>query len=314
MKYDREVQELVARVGEVVTLSTLEKAGLPKHIVQLGMRGGWVRLLPSIWLTHAGPPTFNHWVEAALHYYGPAAVIGGQAAMFLYDLIDEPPNEIEVWISPSRSISAPKGSRVIPRRDKAGRVQRAIRGSGVVLPADALCDYLDLTGHVNDAAARVIDFRKRMPQMVESALEVFAFRKRLKHRAVAVELLTCLPPFDSVLEYRWVKDVEEAHGIEPAERQWHGPHRFIWDGVWHRHAHTLELDGLAYHSGEHAVSRDSAKDRAAIAAGYTPLHFGYRDVARRACYTAYDLLNLIPGLGGGRGCRPSCPVNHLGRS
>ena len=309
MKYDREVQELVGRVGEVVTLSTLEKAGLPKHIIHLGIRAGWVRLLPAIWLTHAGPPTFNHWVEAALHYYGPNAAIGGKAAMFLHKLIDQPPAEIEVWIDPSRSVSKPKGSCITPRRDKGGRVQRALPGEGVVIPADAMCDYLDQLTDSNEAASRVIDFRKRMPWMVESTLELIAIRKRLKHREITKELLTCKPPYDSVLEYRWVKDIEEAHGIEPAERQWRGPQRFIWDGVWHRHKHTLELDGLAHHSDAKAIARDSAKDRAAIAAGYTPLHFVYKDVFHRACYTAMDLLNLIPGLEGAHGCRPTCPVS-----
>lgn len=314
MKYDDEIAGITKRVGKVVTLKTLERAGLPAHLLKLGIRAGWKRLLPGVWLTANEEPTFDQWLQAGLFYYGPNAAIGGEAALHHYGLVSNPPQEIEIWVHPTRSLARPKGSRFKPRRDHGTRISSANHDLGLVSPAVALADYLNTTVDQLDAAAKTIMFRKTFPGLADNAVATIAERRGQKHRVMARDLLTCTPPFDSVLEFGWVQQIEQAHGIEAAQRQWRGPQGFIWDGVWHHLHHTLELDGLAHHSGTDAVSRDSRKDRAAISAGYIPLHYGYSDVFHQPCMTTLNLLKLVPGLKGGHGCRRGCPVGVMVRN
>lgn len=280
-----------------------------KHETQRGKRTGWTRLLPGVWFSGPGSPSLSDWVNAAKLYYGDHIGIGGAAGLILNGVQMREPHLIEVWLPPRKSLAKVEGSRLVPRRDKLDRLERINTQTNATSPGDALADLLNTTTELTDAASAVINTRRAFARYSEQIADMLSLRTRLRHRKVAKELLTCTPAFDSVLEYFWVKQVEAPHGIPPAQRQWRGPKQYIWDGVWKKYKHTLELDGRAFHSGEKAITRDSAKDRAAISAGYTPLHFGFQDVMSQPCMTALQLVRLVPGMKG-QGCRPGCPVER----
>lgn len=281
-----------------------------KALLQRGKRAGWTRLLPGIWLTQSPPATFMDWVQAAKLYYGERIGFGGAAGLVLVGVTIDEPYLIDVWIKPGLSTAPMRDSRLHVRRDHLNRLARIHPQTQAIAVGDALADMLNTTENLEMATAAIIHTRKRFPARADAILQTVVQRQRQRHRALAHELLTVQPAFDSVLEYAWVNQVEHPHGILLAQRQWKGPNGYIWDGVWHQHHATLELDGKAFHSGEQAVTRDSAKDRAALAYGYTPIHFGYSDVMRHPCATAFQLLRLIPGLlTTSKPCNPRCPLN-----
>ncbi|WP_336249377.1 hypothetical protein [Stomatohabitans albus] len=278
-----------------------------KLLLQRGKRAGWTRLMPCIWLTAPGPATFMDWVHAAKLYYGEHIGIGGAAGLCLSGVNLREPQHIDIWLPPHRSVGRVTESRLLPRRDKLDRLSRINPRTNATSPGDALADVLNFTRVRAEAAAFVIATRRTFINTTGQIVNTVQTRSRQRHRSLAYELLTCQPAYDSVLEYQWVTQVETPHGIPNAQRQWRGPKEYVWDGIWSAFKTTLELDGKAYHSGINAITRDSAKDRAALAHGYTPIHFGYADVIHHPCATAAQLARLIPGMPHHQ-CEPSCPV------
>jgi very-short-patch-repair endonuclease len=119
----------------------------------------------------------------------------------------------------------------------------------------------------------------------------------------------------SVLEYRYMRYVERAHGLPRARRQVPASMR---EGTIHRdvlyreYGVAVELDGRAHHPGD-LRWQDLRRDNAAAADGIITLRYGWADVARRPCEVAVQVSAVLrrrgwPGRP--RPCGPSCPANH----
>jgi hypothetical protein len=115
----------------------------------------------------------------------------------------------------------------------------------------------------------------------------------------------------SLLEYRYVRDVERAHGLPAAQRQAradeHG--RVIYRDVRYRgYEVVVELDGRASHPDDQRW-RDQRRDNAAAAEGVVTLRYGWADVTERPCETAREIGTALARRGW-RGtmkrCGPGC--------
>jgi very-short-patch-repair endonuclease len=109
------------------------------------------------------------------------------------------------------------------------------------------------------------------------------------------ELLAALTDVDSgchsLLELRYLRDVERAHGLPPGQRQavrqrsggrW-------YDDVYYARFHTrVELDGRVAHPDE-SRWHDARRDNAAAVHGDMVLRYGWVDVVERPCRTAAEV-------------------------
>jgi len=168
----------------------------------------------------------------------------------------------------------------------------------------------DVCGWVTRAFARNLTDEARMRAAMRR-------RIKLRWRAELHELIAAAASGDhSVLEYRYDRDVERAHGLPEPVRQapfarpgGRGGRR---DRLYREYAVVVELDGRLAHPVE-AQWRDEARDRAAAAAGLQSLRYGWTDVRQHPCATAIEVAKVLRARGWGgwpRRCSPGCPVQR----
>jgi hypothetical protein len=152
-----------------------------------------------------------------------------------------------------------------------------------------------------------------------TAARALGRRARIPRRAELRELLGdaglgC----SSVLEWRYLSDVERAHGLPAAERQHRRPRPggAVFDDVRYAgYEVRVELDGRAAHPDE-ARWRDLRRDNAAVQEGDAVLRYGFAAVVERSREVARqvaEVLRLNGWADGPRPCRPECAAaNTLG--
>jgi very-short-patch-repair endonuclease len=102
----------------------------------------------------------------------------------------------------------------------------------------------------------------------------------------------------SNLEYRYVRDVERAHGLPKAKRQARmsrGPslrRSQYLDNLYELFGVAVELDGAAHHLAEDRW-RDIRKDNVSAASGIVTLRFSWADVTRRGCAVAAGVAGAL---------------------
>jgi very-short-patch-repair endonuclease len=116
---------------------------------------------------------------------------------------------------------------------------------------------------------------------------------------------------NSVLEFRYVRDVERAHGLPESERQHRGSqhgHQVFRDVRYSKYGVLVELDGKASHPDEQRW-KDKHRDNAAAAEGWFSLRYSWADVHERACITASEVGMVLcrqGWTGNLRRCGPTC--------
>jgi very-short-patch-repair endonuclease len=115
----------------------------------------------------------------------------------------------------------------------------------------------------------------------------------------------------SMLELRYLRRVERAHGLPRGRRQ-HRRGRWCDDVEYDDFGVCIELDGRAAHPSEKAF-RDHRRDNATGLSGARVLRYGYVDVANRPCMVAREVAAVLRA-GGRRGqsraCGPGCVASR----
>ena len=140
-------------------------------------------------------------------------------------------------------------------------------------------------------------------------------RPRLRWRADLHELIVAAAGGDhSVLEFRYHRDVERAHGLPESARQvpfvTPAGRRGRRDRVYDEYGVVVELDGRLAHPAENQW-KDKARDNAAAAEGEQSLRYGWAQVKSQACATAVEVARVLRWHGWDGGptpCSPGCPV------
>jgi hypothetical protein len=119
----------VLRISQRGVLSRTQamQCGFTPNGVQHRLRRGgpWQRLLPGVYLTATGQPTWDQLQIAALLYAGPRGLITGPAALLSYQLQRSVPRFVDVLVPPERQCTSPGFVRV-------HRTRR--------MPTSAICD------------------------------------------------------------------------------------------------------------------------------------------------------------------------------
>ena len=268
----------------------------------------------GVYATFTGAPGRSAWLWAAVLSAGPGAVLSYETAAELHRLADKPTETIHVTVPHDRRVRAVEGVSL----HRSDRVVEAVQAHAypprtgveetVLDLAQAANSFDDVCGWVTRAIARNLTDEIGLRQAM-------TVRPRLRWRADLHELIVAAAGGDhSVLEFRYHRDVERAHGLPESSRQvpFTRPdgRRGFRDRLYTEYGVVVELDGRLAHPGENQW-RDKARDNAAAAEGKQSLRYDWMHVRWKACATAAEVARVLKRHGWDgrpRPCSPGCPV------
>jgi hypothetical protein len=302
-----------AQAGMVSRQQLLRDGTNRMTIVSKAKSGQWRPVHPGVYATFTGELTRQAELWAAVLYAGPGALLSHETAAEILGLTNRRAASIEVTVPSPRRVRAPRGV--------------TIHVSSVAYPQwrpfpgypphtffdETVIDLVDAAGHLDDAigwVTRALGKRMTSGPCLMAAMDA---RKRLRWRREITEFIAASAgEAESVLEYRYERDVVDAHGLPKADKQvtFTKPdgRKGRRDQAYARYKLLVELDGKQYHP-EDRRGDDQDRDNHAAATGSATLRYGWRDVTLRACESAAQLCTALRQRGY-QGtisrCSPSC--------
>jgi predicted transcriptional regulator of viral defense system len=283
-------------------------------IVERLKRQRWQQLFRGVYAAFSGPPPRETWLWAAVLRAGEGAVLSHQTAAELHGFIDYPADAIYLTVPSTRRV-ATRGLiiRMSGRVEQARQPNREPPRTSV---EETALDLAQLAPSFDDACGWITKACANRLTTEEKLRTALAVRKKMRWRTELDDVLTAAGSgIHSVLEYRYLRDVERAHGLPRSRHQV----RVVIDGqVAYRDAYyeeyqaAVELDGRLAHPDEER-SRDSRRDNQANARGVQTSRYGWRDVYADACETALTQAQILrrrgwPGTP--KPCSAGCPVGR----
>jgi hypothetical protein len=294
------------------------RAGLTLDLVRSRVRRHtWRPLLPGVYTMLTGAPGRSAQLWAAVLYAGPGALLSHETAAELDGLTDKPTEQIHLSIPGQRRVVARPGISV----HRSERALEAAQGHSfpprtrieetVLDLTQTAATFDDVCGWVTRAFARDLTDEARLSAAITQ-------RTKLRWRADLHELIVAAASGDhSVLEFRYERDVERAHGLPAPSRQvpfvGPGSRRGRRDRVYEAYAVVVELDGQLAHPDE-SKWQDKARDNVAAVGGKQTLRYGWTDVRWQPCATAAQVATVLRGHGWQgipRACSYGCLVPRL---
>jgi hypothetical protein len=251
---------------------------------------------------------------AAVLYAGEGAVLSHETAGELHNLLDQQDSLIHVTVRHGRQIRPVPGLVVHRSRRNAavglkfpeGQLPRANVEETILDVAEGMEKFDDVCALVTRAFARSLT----SAEFMRFAL---AQRQRQKWRGEIDELITAgAGGAHSVLEFRYDRDVEKAHGLPLSRHQVpftkKNGHRGYRDRVYEDYDVIVELDGKQTHTADKQWE-DKSRDNAAAEGGEQSLRYAWKDVRWNSCATALQIAGVLR-LRGWTGppvpCSPEC--------
>jgi hypothetical protein len=307
------LHELARVQAGIVTRQQALDSGVSRDAISWAVRKGtWRSVYLRVYATFSGPVDRPGLLWASLLYAGAGAALSHGTAAELLGLTDRRDARIYVTIPHGRRVIAPP-EMVIHKTRRTLPKWRFARGTPPhTMPEDTVIDLINTAKDLDEAAGWITAaFARRLTS--EYALrQALAARPRVRWRGQLDEVITLAAGgTHSVLEFRYDRDVERAHGLPPARRQARFTQgdgsRGFRDRYYQEFGRlVVELDGRQFHRDEH---RDRARDNQAIAGGGSTLRYDWAAVTGRPCETAAEVFAALRqrGYRGAlRPCSPSC--------
>ena len=316
------LEKLLRAQDGVVSRRQLVDLGASRNDVRrLVGRGKLVEVHPHVYVNHSGRPTRRQREWAAVLACAPAA-LHRESALDAHGMTRDRPSQanrdqpIHLLVDRHRRIVPPAGVTIERVGDRATWVQAHRR------PPRAAFDYalLKTAGDRGeaDAIALLSDAVHQGLTTAPRLVEVIAKLPRLPRRAILIEVLADVQAGTrSVLEQRYLRDVERAHGLPEGERQLRED---TASGVVQRDIRyaaqrtLIELDGAFGHRD--AVDRwaDLQRDLDAAMEDHLTLRPGWAQVLEpcRLAALVETVLRLRGWSGRALSCGPGCAVGDSG--
>ena len=294
----------------VVSRAQLQAAGVSDAVVRQRLRSRrWQTVHPGVYMTHTGPVGYDEHLVAALLYAGPEAAWSHYTAAEQFGLI-KPDDRRPVYVSvPWRRRVRARPNLVITR-DTHWEDRQAAVIPPRSRPAEAVLEIVGISGSLDAAAAVVAEACQSGRVSPDQILAALVGRHRLRHRAALGQILADVAQgAHSLLELRYLRDVERAHGLPAGQRQRAVDGEYT-DVAYAPYELVVELDGR-FHFAPRRRWRDLDRDNRAALRSEATLRYGWLDVTSRPCAAAVQVLQVMrrkdPNLPA-RACGPSCPV------
>ena len=299
----------------VISRPQLLDTGLSAQMIKRRLeRGRWQMLYRGVYAVFNGPPPRQAWLWAAVLRAGPGAVLSHLTAAELHGLIDSPADSIFVMIPSTRRIRAP--GIIVQMSGRIDEARQPNRQPPRTSVEETVFDLTELALNFDDACGWITRAVGRRLTTENKLRVAMSARKKMRWRAELGDVLAAAGDgIHSVLEYRYLRDVERAHGLPRSRHQV----RVVIDGkAAYRDAYydeyqlAVELDGRLAHPDDERW-RDSLRDNKASARGIQTTRYGWRDVYGHACETAVlqaQILRQRGWPGTPRPCSERCPVGR----
>ncbi len=291
----------------VIARGQAAAVGLDLAVIDTQLRGNrWRQLYRGVYATYTGNPPRRSQLWAGVLRAGPGAALSHHTAAELDGLTDRPSKIIHVTVGHERRVRIAAGDRhelapriVVHRSGRIDAIRHPVRTPPRTRAEETVVDLTQLSASFDDAfswLSRGCGRRLVTPQLVHTAV---GMRRRVRWRD---EILGALPLIadgvHSYLEYRYVRDVEQAHGLPTAERQAkfirgvRFPRSQYLDNLYEPFGVVVELDGSAAHLVEDRW-RDIHRDNFFATLGIMTLRFSWPDVTRRSCPVAVGVGDVL---------------------
>jgi len=301
--------------------------GLDLAAVDVLLRTGrWRPLYRGVYAAYTGEPPRESQLWAASLRAGPGAALSHHTAAELDGLTDRPTPLIHVTIARDRRVrfdggGPPAGGPrlVIHRADRIDDMRHPTRTPPRTRVAETVVDLTQLSASFDEAfgwLSRGVGRRLVTPELLHEAV---TRRSRVRWREEILGSLTLIGSgIHSNLERRYVRGVEQAHGLPAAERQVRFvrgaryPRSGYLDNLYTSFGVGVELDGSAAHPVEDRW-QDIHRDNFCARLGIVTLRFNWTDVTRRCCDVAADVSAVLRSRGWEGHPRPCGPACRLPR-
>jgi len=300
----------------VVTRQQALHAGLSGSAIRWKLkRGHWQPIYLGVYATFTGPISRQAQLWAAVLYAGEGAQLSHETAAELNGLTDRRSPLIHVTIPASRRVRRPKGVKIhiSAHIDGGARFPRGVIPH--TLAEETIVDLVNEAETLDDVIGWVTSAFGRRLTAEGPLRRTLSARGKLRWRGQLGEVVTAAAGgAHSLLEFRYDRDVERAHGLPSARRQvpFTKPDggRGFRDRCYAQYGLVVELDGKQAHP-EDQRGRDRRRDNDAAAGGGSTLRYDWDEVTRHACATAAQVAESLRRRGW-RGtfkpCSPRCLV------
>jgi very-short-patch-repair endonuclease len=311
-----------ARLGElarlqrgIVSRRQAIESGMSADAVKWAIVSGkWQQVYPGVYATFSGQASRHAQFWAALLFAGDDAILSHETAAELISLTDRKSAVISVTVPNARRVAAPRGIVIYRQRHRQLKWRFARGIPPHTLTEDTVIDLLNASAAFDDAVAWVTAAFARRLTSERMLRQAVAARSRVRWRGQLDDVITLAAGgTHSVLEFRYDRDVERAHGLPRATRQ--SPFikrdgsRGYRDRFYEHYGRlVIELDGRNYHLDE---TRDRTRDNQATATGGSTLRYTWTDVTSRSCETAAEVHRALRERGYPaplKPCSPACRV------
>lgn len=270
--------------------------GLTDAQIESRVHGGrWQRLYGGVYATYNGTPTRAGTLWAVLLRAGRGAVLSHETAAELAGLVDQPSKLVHVTVPAHRRI-APIPGAVVHISTRIDRSRHPTRKPQQTRVEETVLDLTQQARSLDDALGWAAIAAGRRLTTAQRLLAAMVRRPKLRWRAeLAAALGDVGSGCHSLLELRYLRDVERRHALPAGTRQavtareggrWYDDIRYSGYGT------RVELDGRAAHPDDRR-GRDRRRDNAGALAGDSVLRYGWAEVTECPCAVAAEVATVL---------------------
>lgn len=289
---------VVAQQRGLVTRQQCLSAGMTDRAIDHRLRTKrWVAVRRGVYLTV--PDRSGWWWEAtsALLSVGSGAAWAFGTAGYAQGLVRTAPTTVHLLVDATQTPQAPQGVRVHRSRHADARVDD-LHWPWRTRAEETILDLAE-TGTVDDVTALLGRAFQRGLTTEATLRALLEARARHPRRRLLGDLLADVAGgAESVLEVRYLRDVERAHGLPRGRRQLPltiGSVR-VHDIAYEAQRVLVELDGRLGHEGPDRI-RDGLRDRRSATQAWLTVRALWRDVDGSPCELATEVGAVLQGRG-----------------
>ncbi|NEA32039.1 hypothetical protein [Streptomyces sp. SID13031] len=289
---DEGIEVLIHTQNRIVGRSQLLAAAWSEADIRRRLRRrAWQTVHPGVYATHTGPIGYDERLLAALLYAGPDAAWSHYTAAEQSGLIKRDDRR-PVYVTIPRDRRVRSRPNLLIRRDAHWEDRLA----AVIPPrreaAHAVLDIVGISETSDDAAATIAEACQSGRVSPADILLALDGRGRLRHRSVLRPILADVAAGShSLLELRYLRDVERRHGLPTGVRQRQVGREFT-DVAYPEYGLVVELDGRLHLAPQHR-RRDLDRDNRATLRAEATLRYGWFDITTRPCEAAVQVLQVL---------------------
>lgn len=308
------LRRVIAEQADVVSRPQLLRAGVSRTTIDSRVRRGfWQQFHPGVYGTFTGRISWEARLWAAVLYAGPGAMLSHETAAELLELTNRRHPLIQLVV-PAHRHPRPQGGLLIHRSSFDYPRWRPLRG---VPPhtfyAETIVDLTATADHLDDVVAWVSRGITRNAVNAAQLKAAVQARRRFRWRDQIDDVIDRVANGSHFpLEFRYDRDVEQAHGLPPATKQARFTNldgtKGFRDRYYEKYGLIVELDGREFHPEEQRA-RDRTRDNEAAANASATLRYGWSDINITPCETAAQLHRALRSRGYQgvvKPCSPTC--------